>query len=113
MEVMGVPTKEIEMEFYNTVDPDQDKIYYRVQPVIIRNLQFPCLLSENDLEKLKANVNFETKSVDIQTKKGMLTFNLVGAPRRPTSVHLCSDVVIPPCNEVISMVTIKGGQEGD
>ena len=70
LEVMGVPTKEIEMEFYNTVDPDQDKIYYRVQPVIIRNLQFPCLLSENDLEKLKANVDFETKSVDMRTKKG-------------------------------------------
>ena len=113
LEVMGVPTKEIEMEFYNTVDPDQDKIYYRVQPVIIRNLQFPCLLSENDLEKLKANVDFETKSVHMRTKKGTSTFNLVGAPRRPTSVHLCSDVVIPPCNEVISMVTVKGGQEGD
>ena len=52
LEVLGTPTQPIEMEFYEPNDGKQHKIRYRCLPVIICNLEFPCLLSTGDLEQL-------------------------------------------------------------
>ena len=113
LEVLGTPTQPIEMEFYEPNDGKQHKIRYRCLPVIIRNLQFPCLLSTGDLEQLQASVDFKTHTVTMYNKHGPSTYNMVGAPRKPADAYLCEDVTIKPQHEVMVMVTVKGGEEGD
>jgi len=94
-----VPTEPVELVFYNATTPDHKNIIYRVAPVVMRNLQFPVLLSWKDLKKLKANINIETNVVTMRHKLGSSFYPLVGAPRKPSDVHLCEDVIIPPGSE--------------
>ena len=58
-------------------------------------------------------MDFKTHTVTMYNKHGPSTYNMVGAPRKPADAYLCEDVTIKPQHEVMVMVTVKGGEEGD
>ena len=113
LEVLGVPANPIEIVFYNPQQPKQWNTVYRVVPVIIRNLQFPVLLSWKDLKRLKASIDIHRNEVTLRHKSMSSSYPLVGAPRKPQPVHMCESVTVPPESEMLVPVTVVQGQPGD
>ena len=93
LEILGIPTKPVEVKFYNPENPNQKNIRYDMYPIVIRNLTFPLLLSWQDLKTLKAHIDIENDELVINGPQGPVLYPLVGAPRKPTATRTCGEVI--------------------
>ena len=113
LEVVGVPRDPIDITFFNPELPKQHTVTYTVKPIIIRGLQFPVLLSGRDMKQLGGNIDLKEDVFTLRTKSGASHYPLVGAPRKPSAVHLCETVTVPPGHATHVPVTVIGGTEDE
>jgi hypothetical protein len=86
-------------------------VEYTVRPLIAKRLQLPCLLSTHDLEKLKMQVNYDSKIVTFGN--GVTDRLMADQSQSEVTATLLYKERIAPMEEVLIPVLIDGQCEPD
>ena len=115
LHVLGRAKKKLNLTFYNPKDAEGRRVEYQVQPLVVKGLSLPFILSSNDIKHLKADISMHKESMFMEhpTSKKPLEIKLVGRPGQIVDVITMDNETIPAGCESIIPVQVLGGLTGE